>query len=111
MGCWLRIGVGEHETNLSLLHHIRGAIPLTRFRSCVSDKPHAKGGTVEIRRLTRVAHVKLHVVGTIEGKKIRDGKRRRGGQSHDLPGGRTGECVHSHLLGNKARQRPAARTL
>ena len=62
---------GEHEANLALLHHIRGAIALAGFRSRVGHQPHAKGGPIKIRRLARVAHVKLHVVGAIQGQKIR----------------------------------------
>lgn len=70
---------GEHEANLALLHNVRGTIPLTRFRTCVRDKTHSKCRSVEVGRLARVAHVELHVVGTLEGQKIRTGKMGCGG--------------------------------
>ena len=61
---------GQHKANLALLHNVGGAVALAGFRPGVSHQRHAKGGAIKVRRLPRVSHVELNVVGALKRKKI-----------------------------------------
>src|SRR5271156_5416628 len=62
---------GEDEADLALLDDVRGAIALAGLRAGVGDERHAEGGAIKIRSLARIADVKLDVIGSLEGEKIR----------------------------------------
>ncbi len=60
----------QHEANLVLLHHIRSPVPRPRLRPAIRHQLHPKRRAVIIRRLPRVAHIKLHMVGPVQRQKI-----------------------------------------
>ena len=61
---------GQHEADLALLHHVRGAVALAGLRTGIGHQRHAERGAVEVRGLAGIADVELHVVGALQRKKI-----------------------------------------
>jgi hypothetical protein len=63
----------ENEADLTLLQHVGRTVAPVCLRARIGDQRHAECGAIEVGRLARVADVKLNVVGTLEGEKIRIG--------------------------------------
>ena len=63
-------GVVKTQPDFVLLNQIGSAIARAGLRSAISRQAHAERRAVIVRRLLGVAYIKLHVVGSIQRKKI-----------------------------------------
>ena len=61
---------GQHEADLVLHQDVRGAVARAGLRPAIGRQAESERGAVIVRRLARVAHVELHVVGAVERKEI-----------------------------------------
>jgi hypothetical protein len=62
---------GEHEPNLARDQHVLHRIPVTLFRTAVSNTGHAKCCRVEVRSLPGIANGEANVVHADDWKRIR----------------------------------------
>ena len=60
----------EHEAHLALLHHVGSAVAASGLRPSIRDQFHAECGAIEVRSLTRVANVELHVVSAAQRQEV-----------------------------------------
>src|SRR5437764_195061 len=63
-------GSGQDEADLVLHEHVAGAVASAGFGAAIGGELEAEGGAVEMRGLTRVAYVKLDMIGAIQRKEI-----------------------------------------
>src|ERR1022692_4376867 len=61
---------GEHEADLVLDEHVGGLVASAGLRSAIRHQAEPEGGPVIMRRLARISHVKLYVVGAVERQEI-----------------------------------------
>jgi len=60
----------QHEADLILLQDIRRPVTLARFWAAICNEFHSERGTIEVRRLLRVADVKLNMIRSIERQEV-----------------------------------------
>ena len=61
---------GEHEADLVLHQDVAGAVAGAGLGTAIGGQPKAERGAIEVRRLARVADVKLDVIRAVERKEV-----------------------------------------
>ncbi len=56
----------QHQPHLALLQNVGGAVALPGFRAGIGNQLVAKGKPVVVRRLPRVAYVKLDIIRAVQ---------------------------------------------